>query len=303
MSAGDHHEDSAEEMAVELPPLKWSKGNFDGLIWILNFRKVGVLGTLTRVRRHRILRLGEKRIFLLRLFRPTNENWYQDLKDILSIALPEKALVGASMSLNWGMNQEEKPVYMEGDMIVSLYVVAFEREGEKMATIPKKPDEELWYHRITRNFVLSRDDDLATQPAAGAEKKGTHHSSDFWCDYVVVSNSLEVLAPVVVRRPKPEPRDTADIPPSNLDDPINLESSPEHLMRKKTEKRKQADVEAEGQPEKKVRRKKITGEATLMPLLQTLFMKNQTLPFTKNHHLWLMRIFRPLHLVLLLLNS
>ncbi|MFS7906684.1 hypothetical protein Hanom_Chr01g00062141 [Helianthus anomalus] len=36
MSTGDHHEDSTEEMAAELPPLKWSRATFDGLIW--NFR-------------------------------------------------------------------------------------------------------------------------------------------------------------------------------------------------------------------------------------------------------------------------
>ncbi|KAM0036139.1 hypothetical protein Hdeb2414_s0014g00422751 [Helianthus debilis subsp. tardiflorus] len=37
-----------------------------------------------------------------------------------------------------------------------------------MGTIKKKPDEELWYHRIVRNFVLPRDADLSAQPAAGA---------------------------------------------------------------------------------------------------------------------------------------
>ncbi|KAJ0456219.1 hypothetical protein HanIR_Chr15g0759921 [Helianthus annuus] len=209
------------------------------------------------------------------------------------------------MSLNWRMNREEKPMYMEGDKIVSLYVVAFEREGGKMATIPKKPDEEFWYHRIVRNFVLPWDDDLTAQPAAGAvgeqsnlgigpekkrraptataapkksdaekaqssktknlggEKKGMRHSSDSWYDYVVVSDSLEGLAPAVMRKPKPEPRYTADIPPSNPDDPIDLESSPEHLLRKKAGKRKQADVDAEGQPKKKVRRKKITRRGNL----------------------------------------
>ncbi|MFS7934953.1 hypothetical protein Hanom_Chr05g00397721 [Helianthus anomalus] len=31
---------------------------------------------------------------------PVDENWYQDLKDVPSIALLEKALVGANMSLN-----------------------------------------------------------------------------------------------------------------------------------------------------------------------------------------------------------
>ncbi|KAM0018873.1 hypothetical protein Hdeb2414_s0026g00679071 [Helianthus debilis subsp. tardiflorus] len=228
------------------------------------------------------------------------------------------------------MNREDKPMYMEGDKgtiwgfpcllpfsllffnlplfllcaVVSLYVVAFEREGGKIDTIPKQPDEELWYHRIVKNFVLPRDDDLAAQPVVGAgelsnlsigpekkkcapvataalkksgvekaqtsktknlggEKKGKRRSSDSWCDYVVVSDSLGGLAPAVVRRPKPEPRDTADIPPSNPDDPIDLESSPEHLLRKKAGKRKQVDVEAEGQPEKKVRRKKITRRGNL----------------------------------------
>ncbi|KAJ0614497.1 hypothetical protein HanIR_Chr02g0063101 [Helianthus annuus] len=36
MSTGDHHEDSAEEMVVKLPPLKWSRETIDGLIQ--NFR-------------------------------------------------------------------------------------------------------------------------------------------------------------------------------------------------------------------------------------------------------------------------
>ncbi|KAM0028955.1 hypothetical protein Hdeb2414_s0018g00520221 [Helianthus debilis subsp. tardiflorus] len=261
------------------------------------FIKVGVILMRMNFR-------GKKDVPTETIQTPTDENWYQDLKDVPSIALPEKALVGASMSLNWRMNQEEKPVYKEGDKIVSLYVVAFEREGGKMTTIPKKLDEELWYHRIMRNFVLSRDDDLAAQPVAGAgelynlrigpekkkraptataalkkseaektqpskgknvggEKKGTRHSSDSWCDYVVVSDSLEGLTPAVVRRPKPEARDTADIPSSNPDDPIDLESIPEHLLRKKAGKRKQADVEVEGQPEKKVRRKKITRRGNL----------------------------------------
>ncbi|KAJ0743390.1 hypothetical protein HanPI659440_Chr10g0375271 [Helianthus annuus] len=44
---------------------------------------------------------------------PVDENWYQDLKDVPSITLPEKALVGASMSLNWRMDREDKTVYTE----------------------------------------------------------------------------------------------------------------------------------------------------------------------------------------------
>ncbi|MFS7999174.1 hypothetical protein Hanom_Chr12g01162891 [Helianthus anomalus] len=88
-------------------------------------------------------------------------------------------------------------------------------------------------------------------------------SSDSWCDYVVVSDSLKGLAPVVIRRRKPEPRDTADIPPSNPDDPIDVESSLERLVRKKIGKRKQPDVETGGQPVKKIQRKKITRRCNL----------------------------------------
>ncbi|KAJ0807632.1 hypothetical protein HanOQP8_Chr00c011g0685031 [Helianthus annuus] len=204
------------------------------------------------------------------------------------------------------MDREDKPVYMEGDyskiqdffpppplftvpvfpfVVVSLYIVAYKREGVKIATIPKKANEELWYLQIVKNFALPRDEDLSMQPPTGAgeltnlgigpekkrcahaanvapkkadlakpqsskiknvkgEKKGTRHSSDSWCDYVVVSNSLEGLAPVVVKKPKAEPRDTADILASNPDNPINLESSPEPLVKTKTGKRKQAEVEA-----------------------------------------------------------
>ncbi|MFS7934954.1 hypothetical protein Hanom_Chr05g00397731 [Helianthus anomalus] len=68
------------------------------------------------------------------------------------------------------MDREEKRVYMEDDKIVSLYILAFERECGKMATIPKKPDEELWYHHIVRNFFLPLDDDLSAQPVVGALK-------------------------------------------------------------------------------------------------------------------------------------
>ncbi|KAJ0834717.1 hypothetical protein HanRHA438_Chr16g0746781 [Helianthus annuus] len=166
---------------------------------------------------------------------PFSENCYQDLKDIPSIALPEKSLVGAGMSLCWRINREEKPVYMEDGKVVSLYVVAFEREGGKMAIVPKKADEELWHLRIMKNFVLARDEDLTAQPATGA----------------------------VMKKPKAEPRDTTDILPSNPKDPIDLESSPELLLKKKAGKRKQTDAEAEGQPAKKVQTKKITKRGNL----------------------------------------
>ncbi|KAJ0791805.1 hypothetical protein HanOQP8_Chr01g0010081 [Helianthus annuus] len=97
----------------------------------------------------------------------------------------------------------------------------------------------------------------------GGEKKGICRSSYSWCDYVVDSDSLEGLAPLVIRRPKPEPKDTADIPPSNPDDPIDLESSPERLVWKKAGKRKQTDAGAEGQHAKKIQRKKITRRGNL----------------------------------------
>ncbi|MFS7906271.1 hypothetical protein Hanom_Chr01g00057341 [Helianthus anomalus] len=86
--------------------------------------------------------------------------------------------------------------------------------------------------------------------------KGTRHSSVSWCDYVVVSDTLEGIAPVVVKKPKAEPRDTADIPASNPNDPIDLESSPEPLVKTKTGKRKQVEVEVEAQCAKKVPKRK-----------------------------------------------
>ncbi|MFS7946431.1 hypothetical protein Hanom_Chr06g00536241 [Helianthus anomalus] len=36
--------------------------------------------------------------------------------------------------------------------------------------VAKRPDEELWYHRIVKNFILPRDADLLAQPSAGAGK-------------------------------------------------------------------------------------------------------------------------------------
>ncbi|KAJ0621335.1 hypothetical protein HanIR_Chr01g0007491 [Helianthus annuus] len=177
-----------------------------------------------------------------------SEIWYQDLKDIPSIELPERALVAAGMSLHWKMDHEDKPVYMEGDTIVFLYVVTYKREKGKMTTISNGADEELWYHQIIKNFRLPRDKDLAVQPSTGAgpekkkkrvpvvaaalkkadapkaktvkeEKKGTRFFLKPRCDYVVVSDTLEGLAPVGFKKPKPEPQDTADVPPSTQMNP------------------------------------------------------------------------------------
>ncbi|KAJ0735265.1 hypothetical protein HanPI659440_Chr11g0430171 [Helianthus annuus] len=238
----------------------------------------------------RMVLRGKEDVPIETLQTPSEETWYQDLKEIPNIALPEKALVGAGMSLNWKMDRDDKPVYTEGGHVVSLYVVAYKREGGRMGTIKKNPDEEFWYDRIAKNFSFPRDADLFDPPAAGAgkgatasnvapkkgdagktqsfkvrnvEKKGMRHSSDK-CDYVVVSDTLEGLTPAVtIRRPKSEPNDSADIPPSNPDDPIDLESSPEHLVRRGASKRKQTDATAEGQPPKKIQRKKITRRGNL----------------------------------------
>ncbi|KAF5796600.1 hypothetical protein HanRHA438_Chr00c10g0848251 [Helianthus annuus] len=234
---------------------------------------------------------GAEDIDVENLKTPESEIWYQDMKDIPSIELPERALVAAGMSLHWNMDREDKPVYMEDDTIVSLYVVAYKREKGRMTTIPKGANEELWYHQIVRNFALPRDEDLLAQPPTGAcpekkkkrvpvvtaapkkieapkakvpreEKKGTHRFSESWCDYIVVSDTLEGLAPVALRKPKVEPRDTTDILASNPGDPIDLELSPEHLLRAKAVKRK-PDSEAATQPAKKILRKRISKKGNL----------------------------------------
>ncbi|KAJ0702417.1 hypothetical protein HanPI659440_Chr14g0529281 [Helianthus annuus] len=109
-----------------------------------------------------------------------------------------------------------------------------------MATAPKRAHEELWYLQIIKNFALPREEDLLAQPPAGAG-----------------------LAPVVVKTPKAEPRDTADIPVSNPKDPIDLEFSPEPLLKTETGKRKQVETEAEAQPAKKIPRRKINKRGNL----------------------------------------
>ncbi|MFS7931584.1 hypothetical protein Hanom_Chr04g00357681 [Helianthus anomalus] len=99
------------------------------------------------------------------------------------------------------------------------------------------------------NIALKKTDTPKTQSSkvenVKGEKKCMCHSFDSWCDYVMVSDSLEGLAPLVVKKPKAERRDTAYIPASNPDNPIDLESSPEPLVKKKTGKRKQVEIEAE----------------------------------------------------------
>ncbi|KAM0019863.1 hypothetical protein Hdeb2414_s0025g00660721 [Helianthus debilis subsp. tardiflorus] len=166
---------------------------------------------------------------------PVDENWYQDLKDVPNIALPEKALVGAGLSLNWKMDREYKPVYTEGDH------VAFKREGGKMGTIQKKPDEELWFHRIVKNFVLPRDADLSVQPAAGAG------------DLSNLGIGLEKKRREVTSTSAPKKNEAEKAQSSKAN----------NVGEEKKVKRKQTGSEAEGQPAKKIQRKKITRKGNL----------------------------------------
>ncbi|KAJ0715831.1 hypothetical protein HanPI659440_Chr13g0505921 [Helianthus annuus] len=91
--------------------------------------------------------------------------WYQDMKDVPSIELAERALVASRMSLHWRADRHDKPVYVEDDKIVALYIVAYKRENGKMKTVQKGANEEPWYHQIVKNFALPKDADLNAQPS------------------------------------------------------------------------------------------------------------------------------------------
>ncbi|KAM0055585.1 hypothetical protein Hdeb2414_s0006g00207901 [Helianthus debilis subsp. tardiflorus] len=95
---------------------------------------------------------------------------------------------------------------------------------------------------------------------------------------MVVSDSLDGLAPVVVMKPKAEPRDAADVPVLTLDDPIYLESSLEHLLKTRAGKRKQAEVESEAQPSKKVQQRKISRWGNLDAFIAKPPPENPTSP-------------------------
>ncbi|KAJ0716864.1 hypothetical protein HanPI659440_Chr13g0517381 [Helianthus annuus] len=239
---------------------------------------------------------SEEEILVENLGAPINEIWYQDTKEIPFIQLPERALVAVKMSLLWKADRRDKPVYVQDKTNVALYVVAYQREKRKMTTVQLDVGEKPWYHQIVRNFALPKDVDLEAQPAGDVgvgpeskkkkrvpaattapkktdipkvdvlkveKKKGTRLVSDSWCDYTVVSDSLERLAPVAVKKPNKEPKDTADLPESNPDDPIDLESSPEPLFRTKVEKRKKPEGGAAAQLAKKLARKKIGKKGNL----------------------------------------
>ncbi|KAF5796753.1 hypothetical protein HanRHA438_Chr08g0367571 [Helianthus annuus] len=223
------------------------------------------------------------------------------MKDVPSIEFPKRALDAAAMRLHWKADRHDKPVYVEDDKIVLLYVVAYKREHGKPTTMQKGVNEDPWYHQIVRNFALPRDEDLSAKPLTGAgeltnlgigpeskkkkrapavttaqkkldvtkakvpreEKKGTRHFSESWCDNIVVSDTLEGFTPVALWKPKAEPRDTADLPVPNPDDPIEMDSSPEPLLRTKAVKKK-SESEAVAHPDKKIIRKRISKKGNLV---------------------------------------
>ncbi|KAM0010203.1 hypothetical protein Hdeb2414_s0079g00779251 [Helianthus debilis subsp. tardiflorus] len=148
-------------------------------------------------------------------------------------------------------------IYFFSFSAVNLYVVAYKRERGKMSTIKKGANEDPWYYQIVRNFALPKDVDLGAQPTTSAG-----------------------LAPVAVRKPKAEPRDTADIPASNPDDPIDLESSPEPLRGTKAVKRK-PESEAVAQPTKKIIRKNISKRVTRMLLLRSSLQVKKPMPYVR----------------------
>ncbi|KAF5758730.1 hypothetical protein HanXRQr2_Chr16g0732671 [Helianthus annuus] len=144
------------------------------------------------------------------------------------------------MSLHWKMDREDKAVYMEDDRseLINLSIGPEKKKPVPVVTAAPK-----------------------AQVSKG-ERKGTCRFSESWCDYIVVSDTLEGLAPVALRKPKAKPRDTTDIPVSNPDDPIDLESSQEPLLRTKAVKRK-TEGEAAAHPAKKIIRKKISKKGNL----------------------------------------
>ncbi|KAJ0746409.1 hypothetical protein HanOQP8_Chr05g0177281 [Helianthus annuus] len=204
-----------------------------------------------------------------------SEVWYQDMKDVPSIELSERALVAAGMSLHWKADRHDKPVYVEDDKIVALYVVAYKREHGKMTTVQKGVNEESWYHQIVRNFALPRDADLSAQPSTNVGELTNlgigPESRKKKCAPAITTVPKKVDATKAkvpkeekkaMRKPKAEPRDTVDLPVPNPDDPIDLDSSPEPLLRAKEVKRK-PESEAAAQPAKKIIRKRISKKGNL----------------------------------------
>ncbi|KAJ0618512.1 hypothetical protein HanHA89_Chr02g0054221 [Helianthus annuus] len=222
---------------------------------------------------------------------PVIKIWYQDIKEIPSIDLPKRALVATKMSLFWKAVHHDKLVYIEDKTNVTLYIVAYQREKGKMTTFQLDAGDKPWYHQMVKNFTLPKDTDLEAQSSADVDKKkGTRLVSNSWCDYIVVSNSLEGLAHVAVKQPKVEPRDTADIPESNRDDPIDVESSPETLVRTRAVKRKKPEGGAPTQPVKKITRRNIGKKGNLDAFATKLSQENLVHPLKRKHYQLLMMI-------------
>ncbi|MFS7904978.1 hypothetical protein Hanom_Chr01g00042371 [Helianthus anomalus] len=143
-------------------------------------------------------------------------------------------------------------------------------EKKKRATIataaPKKSDVEKAQSSKAKNV--------------GGEKKGMHNSSDSWCDYVVVSDSLVGLAPaVIVRRPKPEPKDTAAIPLSNQMIPLIWNPALSTWCERKQGKQNRLVLRLKVSLQRRSRGRKLPRKAIWMPLFQKpLPVVNEELP-------------------------
>ncbi|KAJ0735196.1 hypothetical protein HanPI659440_Chr11g0429271 [Helianthus annuus] len=170
---------------------------------------------------------GADEISVETLETPVGEIWYQDIKEIPSIQLPERALVAVKMSFLWRADRRDKP-----------------REKGKVTTVQLDAGEKPWYHQIVKNFAFPKDAYLETQAAADVgigpeskkkkrrpvastapkkadlpkadvpkaeKKKGMRLVSNSWFDYIVVSNSFEGLAACSCETTKVEPRDATDI--------------------------------------------------------------------------------------------
>ncbi|MFS7899264.1 hypothetical protein Hanom_Chr05g00413821 [Helianthus anomalus] len=140
------------------------------------------------------------------------------MKDVPSIELPERALVVVGMSLHRKAGHVDKPVYVEDDKIVALYVVAYKRENGKMTTVQKgandQPSSDVGEltnlgvgseskkkkRASTTTTAPKKFDTLKAEVFKEEKKKGTRLVSEPSCDYVVVSDTLEGLVPVAVKK-------------------------------------------------------------------------------------------------------
>ncbi|KAM0063354.1 hypothetical protein Hdeb2414_s0003g00089961 [Helianthus debilis subsp. tardiflorus] len=121
------------------------------------------------------------------------------------------------MRLFWRMDREDKPVYMEdGKGKLSLYTLLHLRERVERWPLFRKG--------LMRSFSIYKLLIIL-----------------FFRKMKIWPRNPQMalgLAPVVVKKPKAEPRDAADVPVSTPNDPIDLESSPERLLKTRAGKRK-----------------------------------------------------------------